>query len=39
MRAEVKWTGEETVVTASQRSRHSTDENNNHVYKNDEGAG
>jgi len=38
MKAEVIWNGEGAVVAVSQRSRHSTDAYNDHVYKNDEGT-
>ena len=38
MKAEAIWTGERTVVAVSQRSHHSTDENNDHVFKYDEGS-
>ena len=38
VKAEVMWTGERTVLAVSQRSRHGTNENNDQVYKNDEGT-
>ena len=38
MMAEVIWDGEGTVVAVSQRSRHNTDENDDRVFKNDEGT-
>jgi len=38
-KAEVIWNGEGTVVEVSQRSRHSTDENDDRVFRNDEGTG
>jgi hypothetical protein len=37
MKAEVIRTGEATVMAISQHSPNNTDENNDHVYKNDEG--
>jgi hypothetical protein len=38
LKAEIIWNVDGTVVAVSQRSRHGTDVNNGHVYKNDEGT-
>jgi hypothetical protein len=38
MKAEIIWIADGIFVAVSQRSRHSTDENNDHEYKIDEGT-